>query len=149
MRKIKQDNFNGSGDYGDMFATLWVTDATTAAGNWIAVHTNNATNLAALEGFSFRAGDLSNADAIDGTVGIAVQSLTAPGTCQVQIGGRYATANVAAPAIGDVLCISTTAGRADVVAAQGWPYRVIGRALAAAVANVAPVDIYPHPMFLG
>lgn len=147
-RKIKQDNWAGNGDYGNMYATVWITDSSTTAGNWIAVQTNDATNPAGLEGFSFRAGDLSNADAIDGTIGVATQTLTAAGYCQVQIGGYYASANTDAVSIGNALVISTTAGRADAVAAQGWPYRIIGRALANASSNVTPVDIYPHPMFL-
>ena len=150
MRKFKQDNFNGNGDYGDMFATVWSTGATTTAGNWTAVQTNDSTSPAALEGFSFRVANAGNTDALYGTVGVVTVSLTAAGYAQVQIGGRYATAAVNAT-IGQDLIIDTNAGRAVAVgnaATNGAAYRIIGRALATSAANVASVDIYPHPMFL-
>jgi hypothetical protein len=148
MRRFKQDNFNGNGDYGDMFATVWITEAASAA-DWIALKTNDATNPAGLEGFSFRKAINSNADATYNTIGVLTVTITAAGYAQVQIGGKYASANVAtAVTIGQDLVISSTSARATAVGVETTSTRIIGRALAGASSNLCDVEIVPHPMFL-
>jgi len=151
-RSFKQDNYNGNGDYGDMFATVWCAAAVTAA-NWIAVKVNDQTSPAALEGFSFVTAISTDAGALYDTIGVAVITTTAAQYVQVQIAGYYASANVAdAVTIGQNLIISSTSGRADAVgnaATNGAAYRIIGRALTdGSASNLANVNIYPHPMFL-
>lgn len=157
MRRFKQDNYNGNGDYGDMFVTVWMAAATAVvAADWVALKTNDATSPAGVEGFTFQQAINSNADAKYNTIGVAMtanpvnaSSVAVAGYVQVQIGGKYASANVAtATTIGQDLVISATGGRAAAVGAETASTRIIGRALAGAASNLCDVEIVPHPMFL-
>ncbi len=48
------------------------------------------------------------------TIGVAIETITAAGFIQVQVGGKYVGANIAdAVVAGDALCSTSTAGRLD------------------------------------
>lgn len=143
---MKQDGFAGNGDYGNRTHRLWCTAAVTA-GNWIAVDTNDTTNPAGLEGFSFVTADAGVEGDYD-TVGVATETTTAASWVLVQTSGFYANANVtSASTIGQNLCISAEAGRAESVSTETANTRIIGRALENASSNTCDVWIYPHPIF--
>ena len=143
---FKADGYGSVGDYGFESVTVWCTAAVTA-GNWIAMQVSNTTNPAALEGFSFVTADLTDVGADYDTIGVAMATTTAAGFVQVQVAGRYASANVAtAAAIGTPLCISTVAGRAEEATTQAGSFRILGRVLAEEAGDLATVWLYPHPV---
>lgn len=148
MARVFRMDYAGTGDYGTQSIRVWCTAAVTA-GDWIAIDSNDTTNPSALEGWSFVTAD-SGVEGDYDTIGVAMDTTTAAGFVTVQIAGRYDGANVAdAVTLGQNLVISTTAGRAAAVAAEGTSSRIIGKALSAADANNdANVWIFPHPAFV-
>jgi hypothetical protein len=145
---MKADNFGGNGNYGNRTRRLWCTAGVTE-GDWIAIDSNDATNPAALEGFSFVTADAGVEGDYD-TVGVATETTTAAAWVTVQVAGMYTNANVAdAVTLGQNLVISATAGRAEAVSTETADTRIIGKALTAGDANNdANVWIYCHPIFL-
>lgn len=132
------------------YATLWCTEAITQ-GDWIAEYATDTTNPTGKPGNSYRKADSDNADALYGTVGIATQTTTAAGPCQVQVRGRTpAYANVdsgASVIIGDDLIIGATAGRAIEWTSGNNNVRLIGRCESTPSSNAASVTLYEHPKF--
>lgn len=143
---LKLDGFDGSDTESYVPATLWLTEAVTE-GDWIAVHYGDTTNPGGALGDSFRLAD--DGEVTYDVVGVAVQTTTGAGLYPVYIRGRV-TANVdsaAAVAEGDPLSIGATAGRAIEYTGTNPALRVIGTCVSTPSANLATVEINPHPRF--
>ncbi|MBM4393383.1 MAG: hypothetical protein FJ090_19855 [Deltaproteobacteria bacterium] len=148
VNAFKQDNYAGVGDYGFEMKRLWCTEAVTAA-DAISWYPSDTTNQASLAGFSFRRAISSNADAVQGICGIAMETTTAAGFVNVQIAGKYASANVdsgAAVVIGDALQVGGTAGRL-VEKTNDATLRAAAICLSTPSGNTADVVLLKHPMF--
>lgn len=147
------DNFDGNYNFEGEFGTFYATGTSSiAVGDWVAFASANTGNPGGIEGMSV---DLADSDTLGGkanTFGVATTAITAgtAGFVTVQIRGKSTTANVATGSTnGLALVISGTGGRADVASGQSTnDYRVIATCLSDASANVATVDILPHPRFV-
>ena len=146
----KLDGFDGNVTDQYRPATLWLTEAVTA-GDWIASDASDTSNPGAYVGGisgSFRLADSDEAEALYGTVGVAVATTTAAGYAQVYVRGRV-TANVTdGVSVGADVIIGATPGRAVVYADGNTNVRILGKVLVAPSSNLAMVEINPHPWFI-
>lgn len=149
---MRLDNFDGNLSYGEQFLELYATEAVTAD-SWVALYAGDTANPGGDPLVSVRMAISTNADALQGTCGVATKTTTAAGMVVIQIAGRRTGVNVASTVVaGEPLVISSTSGRAQdanqlAAAGASYDYRVCAQAVTTASANTSTVDIFKHPRF--